>query len=157
MSLVFIASLCFCMHMCMYSCSWLCNIESLNCCTLSLLVSSLRFPNAWNLFMSFLGCSILCIVINLVVLCFICMGSSFYFDNNPEYLISETSQVLILLIRYLPEFFFVLLRHSFSPFSFIYLIDGVRFLCSLVLVIFFFCNCSDAFLFSLLFLFTTFP
>ena len=46
----------------------------------------------------------MCIVINFLVLCFICQSSTFvYFKNGPEYMLRETTHVFIPLMIFLPQ------------------------------------------------------
>ena len=66
------------------------------------------------LFVSYLGCMALCIVMSFLVLWSICWSSSLvHFKNNPEDLTRGTAQGLILLRIFLRYNFLVLLRYSF--------------------------------------------
>ena len=81
-----------------------------NSCTDALTQSSMMvcpLPPFLNTYMSSIECKDLCIVINFLVLWFICLGSSFvHFIHGPVYLTMETPQVFIPLIRFLLSSFF---------------------------------------------------
>ena len=88
----------------------------------SSLMSSLLpsiFLNSYNLSISFLGFKNLGLVINFLVLWFICLSSPLLnFKNSPEYFSSRTAQVFIPLMRFLPQSlvsgsFLARLRYSF--------------------------------------------
>ena len=80
------------------------------------------FLDKYSLCLSSLGCKAFCIVINVLVLWYICLSSFlFHFNNIPEYL--TTTQVLISFMIFLLQSVdlrsLVHLRHSFLNFSFI--------------------------------------
>ena len=96
--------------------------------TLSSVLASplpLSFLDMYNLSTSFQGCKALCMVISFLVLWPICLRSSLvHFKNGFEYLRKGTAKVFTPLIRYLlynfvSSSFLVLLRYTFSLFSFI--------------------------------------
>ena len=83
------------------------------------------FLNIYSLSTSSLVCNALYMVISFFVLWSMCLSSSLvHFKNSLEYLTRSTAQVFIPLIRFLlhsfvSNSFLVILRYSFSIFSFI--------------------------------------
>ena len=78
------------------------------------------FLDTYSLSTSSLGCKALCMVISFLVLCSICLSSSLvHFKNGPEYLMMRTEPLIrFLLESFVSSSFLVLLRYSFSIFSF---------------------------------------
>ena len=91
-------------------------------------------------------CEALCIVINFLVLWFICLSSFLiHLKNGTKYPTRGTTQLFIPLMRFLLQrlalrSFLIRLRYSFLSFLF----DGVRLQYSQVIGIFFFCKSTDA-------------
>ena len=83
------------------------------------------FLDTDSLSTSSLECNALCMVINFLVLWSICLSSSLvHFKKRPNYLMRDTAQVFIPLIRFLLDSFvsssiLILLRYSILIFSFI--------------------------------------
>ena len=100
------------------------SIPCLDVSTLCLLQESLHFSflETSRLSMLFLECKALCIVINFLVLWYICLSSSLlHFKDGPEYLTRRTAQEFIALMRFLLQrlvlnSFLILLRYSFLIF-----------------------------------------
>ena len=101
----------------MWSSRRLIDISTLSWMLVSPLPSSLL--DTYSLSIIYLVCKALCIDMSLLVLCSICWSSSLvHFNNGPEHLTRETTQVFILLMRFLlyslvSSSFLILLRYSF--------------------------------------------
>ena len=63
------------------------------------------FLDTYSMLTSSMGCNALCMVVSFLVLWFICLNSLVHFRKGPEYLTSSTAQVIISLIRFLPDSF----------------------------------------------------
>ena len=91
------------------------------------------FLDTYNLSMSSLGCKALSIVIDILVLWYICWSSSLvHFKNSPKYLTSPWMKFLLY------SSFLILLRYSFKFFFHFHVFDGVPIFPSPSVICFFF-------------------